>query len=180
MSVCRITTAVPSIREGSTGLARRRRPIPKLTRANITRIKSYIGPVNHRGCRHWLASKNKNGYGQIKIAGDVFLVTRVAYKLATGKDAGQLNVNHTCDNPGCCAGKHLWAGTQKQNNEDKSRKERQSRGIEHGHHKLTEKQVRRIRALTGIVPQKLLALRYDVNVSCISKIQNWKLWKHLK
>ena len=74
---------------------------------------------------------------------------------------------------------HLWIGTHADNMADKARKGRQYRpqGVKHHHAKLTEVQVREIRAATE--SHQVIARRYGVSAATVSLIQNRINWSHL-
>ena len=71
-------------------------------------------------CWNWLASTNKDGYGQFWI-GDTFLPSHVVAWILTRKcDVPEgLQINHHCDNRSCCNPGHTYAGTQLDNAHDR-------------------------------------------------------------
>ena len=75
------------------------------------------------GCWEWTACKSM-GYGQIKHGGKMVASHRLSYEMAYGKFPKELHVLHTCDNPGCVKPEHLWLGTHKENQKDKTEKGR--------------------------------------------------------
>lgn len=76
-------------------------------------------------------------------------------------------VCHTCDNPLCVNPAHLWLGTHQDNMQDRNAK---GRGGTRPYRKLTEAQVREIRALRGTVSQRELARRYGVSQPAINLV----------
>ena len=126
--------------------------------------------------------RNEAGYARVKINGTVYLHHRVVYSEHYGipLDAMRgLVVMHTCDNPACVNPKHLVLGTHAENVADRVAKGRTRQGESHPVAKLTEADVRAIRAAARD-GNKELAVRYGVNEQCISKIRNFKSWKHVK
>lgn len=104
--------------------------------------------VDKRGgldCWLWKAGRHEQGYGQIKVKGKTLLAHRVAYQLRYGELPEGHCVLHDCDNPPCCNPAHLFSGTQNDNVQDKTKKERQACRESHGMAKLTEKEVAEIR-----------------------------------
>jgi hypothetical protein len=98
------------------------------------------------------------------------LATRIAYFLQYGEDPHPLMVCHTCDNPPCCRGEHLFKGTQANNLSDMTSKGRRSHGQSAGW--LTSEQVYQIRVLwaTGQYRQWQLAELFGSSQSHISQI----------
>ena len=58
-------------------------------------------------CWIWSASKNSQGYGEIRFMGKVKKAHRMAYKLTHGKLPRDLDICHHCDNPSCVRPDHL-------------------------------------------------------------------------
>jgi hypothetical protein len=149
--------------------------IPRLTKAQSTLFWRRVDKSNP--CWEWTGASNSDDYGTLNLEGSKYLAHRVSYALAKG-DPGDLNVNHTCDNPPCVNPLHLWLGTQQEGVIDKVNKSRQQRGRSHGMVKLTEKQVREITKSDD--PQCDLSQRYKVSESTISRIKHKKRWKHFQ
>jgi len=92
-------------------------------------------------------------------------------------------VLHKCDNRICVNPEHLFMGTKKDNNIDRTRKGRSAKGEKNGNNKLTRKQIKEIRQkhIKGINqynPGNImeLAIKYKVNRSHIWRIINCKAW----
>lgn len=79
---------------------------------------------NDDDCWEWTASFGFRDYGKIKIGPTYVAAHRVAYYITNGPFNEELNVCHKCDNPKCCNPKHLFLGTQADNNLDKIKKGR--------------------------------------------------------
>jgi len=94
-------------------------------------IKSFCS-INENGCWDWKGSKDKHGYGRIRIHKNITTgVHRMTYEHKYGEIPYNLEVLHKCDNPGCVNPNHLWIGTQKDNMQDASRKGRICHGDGH-------------------------------------------------
>jgi hypothetical protein len=133
------------------------------------------------GCRNWQGSTDTAGYGQIHAGKEMLRVHRLAYELETGPIPDGLCVCHRCDNRRCCNPEHLFLGTQADNNADRDAKGRgvQRRGERHHAAKLTEDQVRGIRAAYAQgAEQPELAQRYGVDSTNIGCIVNGRTWRH--
>lgn len=136
--------------------------------------------VTASGCHQWIKSRNPRGYGHIYDGKRVRSAHRVAWELANGREipAG-MEIRHKCDNRGCVNPDHLEIGTHRQNMEDRSNRGR-FRGEQAGTAKLTEADVREIRALpAGSVSVKELARRYGVSYSAMSCCVRGISWSHV-
>jgi hypothetical protein len=69
-------------------------------------------------CWPWMGKRSRDNYGVAYNGGHV-LAHRVAFAIATGLDAGDRFVLHTCDNPPCVNPAHLYAGTALDNARDR-------------------------------------------------------------
>jgi HNH endonuclease len=105
----------------------------------------------------------------------------MAWIVAYGPIPEGLQVLHRCDVRNCIEPTHLFLGTNADNMADKVAKGRQShpQGENHGGVKLTEAQVREIRAPPFSMSQRAIAALYGVDKSVISRIRTGKLWAHL-
>lgn len=112
-------------------------------------------------------------YDRVSWQGKQILAHRAAYTVAYGPISDDVYVCHVCDNPPCINPDHLWLGRDADNVHDMFRKGRAERG------KLNAETVRGIREeyQLGYGTQKVLALRYDVTQSTISKIVLEQTWK---
>lgn len=130
-------------------------------------------------CWPWQGGKTEGGYGTFGQT----TAHRYIFVMLHGPLAKGLKVCHSCDNPGCCNPKHLWAGTQKQNLADMDAKGRRGdsakHGEAHGRAKLTWKIVDKIRSryAKGKATQMELAAEYGVGQNAISHLLNCKTWR---
>lgn len=134
-------------------------------------------------CWTWTGSRNRFGYGMLKIMDLHIVAHRASWLFTKGDIPGGLYVLHTCDNPWCVNPGHLWLGTYRDNILDAYRKGRlvPNRGEDVGTSKLTWKQVREIRHLYsrgGINNKMLLGRMFGVSDTMIRNIVTGRWWKH--
>ena len=75
-------------------------------------------------CWNWIASRNDDGYGKIRVSEKILTAHRVAWKLNNGSIPEKMCILHTCDNPSCVNIKHLFLGTRSDNMQDMINKKR--------------------------------------------------------
>lgn len=134
-------------------------------------------------CWLWNATVDKRGYGKITFEGRVQSAHRVSWMLNIGPIPTGLEVCHRCDVPACVNPAHLFVATHYENMMDRDRKGRhkageQPNGEEHWFAKLTEDEVREIRANTTDTNAKL-AKKYSVAIATISGVRLRRSWKHV-
>lgn len=131
-------------------------------------------------CWPWAGTHDKHGYGRIWIAGKFQAAHRVIFELATGTAPGPMHVCHHCDNPGCVNPAHLFLGTSADNHADKIAKGRQGRGEGLPQSRLTEDQVREIRALYSAgMSQRKIATRFGITQPNVGFICRRETWRHV-
>lgn len=120
-------------------------------------------------------------YGFTSANGRTVLIHRAIYAREHGLDVLTLGgvVRHTCDNPRCINPRHLLLGTQSDNIQDMLLKQRgrPRRGVESPAAKLTEADIKFIRAYDG--KQADLVAKFGVSQAQISRIQGGHRWAHL-
>lgn len=148
-------------------------------------IERFWSKVNKRGpneCWEWIAGANKAGYGSFRVEGKLEIASRVAFFLTHGRWPYPFCL-HTCDNPPCCNPAHLFEGTNKDNQEDKCRKNRQYRaqGTLSWSSKLTDEEVIEIRDqyAKGLNTKLGLSKEFRVSRRLIRRIINREIWKHI-
>ena len=144
-------------------------------------------------CWPWSGWKSRKGYGQISTGRRTdprVYVHRLAWELANGPVPDGLFVLHRCDNPPCCNPGHLFLGTIADNNRDMTMKgrhgavvrpERLPRGVGHGNAKLTDDDVRAIRAAwaRGGLRQRDIAELYGVDQQVVWSVVHRRTWAHV-
>jgi hypothetical protein len=156
-------------------------PLPIWEAQDIERFLSKINKQGDTDCWEWMGCK-REGYGRFRVGGrkgKLYVATRLMWRLVYGTDPiGQL-ILHTCDNPSCCNPKHLFIGSDADNNRDKEAKGRGKHpiGIETGLSKLTDSQV--IKIYQSINSNRELAKQYGVSDVAISCIKTGKTWQHV-
>ena len=150
------------------------------------KLKHYTEICEETGCWNWVGGKLRAGYGVITVY--VFgkktshLAHRVSYMLANQVTITRFQpVCHKCDNPSCINPDHLFLGTQKENLKDMVEKGRSLRGVKNSQAKLTENEVREIRALyaLGSHSQRDLAKIYGIDQTTIGDVVNRLYWQHV-
>jgi hypothetical protein len=131
-------------------------------------------------CLEWNESKNRQGYGRIKINGKSLRAHRYSYELTYGDIPDGMDVLHKCDNPACINPKHLFLGNDKDNVSD---------AIAKGRHinpktiyKLTADQIREIKNkyIPNIYSIRKLAREYKVSYWAIQSILHGVNWKNVR
>lgn len=140
----------------------------------IERFWKYVAPEPNTGCWLWTGSLLNYGYGAFSPGGRAH---RFAYSAFKGPIPEGVFVLHRCDVPSCVNPDHLFLGTRADNVADMMQKGRQPRGSRNGSAKLTPAQVLEIFASTE--KQAVLAARYGVVHTAISKIKRGHKWAHL-
>lgn len=161
----------------------------RLTPKELLRFNAKIDKTaGMANCWPWLAGTNQDGYGQIGIRRNgrwrILKAHRLAWMIAANKQipVGKY-ILHFCDNPRCCNPRHLRLGTQKENMQDASRRNRircgmpNNVGVKNGAAKLNDADVRAIRAQDG--PLRPIAEQYGVTVSLVCMIRKRRVWSHV-
>jgi len=154
------------------------------TRAVAERFWEKVFKGSGNECWEWLACKDAYGYGIISYNGVPTHAHRVCWILTQGPIPDGMFVCHHCDNRSCCNPRHLFVGTNADNQADKARKGRAYRGFgkDNPRTKLSDKQVIEIRhryAAGGIL-QRELAAEFDVDSTTICNIITRRRRAHIK
>lgn len=156
-------------------------------------------------CWPWRDAKSDRGYGLVRYRKRNWKAPRLAWVLTYESDPGKSFVLHRCDNPPCCNPAHLFLGTHEENMADMTAKGRHvtrtrtdhlpsgdnhharkhpevmARGEGHGNAKLTEAEVRAIRATwdSGQSSIAALARSYGMSKYAITCVVHRKTWRHV-
>ena len=137
------------------------------------------------GCWLWTAHRKSKGYGQLSRTGQhggMAAAHRASWELHRGPIPDGLWVLHHCDTPPCVNPDHLFLGTHADNVADMIAKGRPGgpyrRGESHCQAKLTEADVRKIRAAKGLLLRELAA-QYGVSPNTIGKVRRREQWAHV-
>lgn len=155
--------------------------MPRKFQRNIQR--TFWARIDRRGddeCWPWLGYRNKKGYGRCFVwVGDINYVAphRASWAIHRGHP-GDMQVLHRCDNPPCCNPRHLFLGTNTDNVKDRVSKGRTQRGATHFLARLTEDDVRAMRAATGSTAS--IARRFGVSHGTARAVLTWRTWKHIR
>lgn len=141
-------------------------------------------PIPIAGCWIWIGSDYGDGrYGGFGLGqrGAVEYAHRASWRIHCGEIPAGMFVCHHCDVPACVNPHHLFLGTPKENTHDMLRKGRAGapnhRGVRNGRAKLTEDQVRQLRATPGTLRE--VGALFGVSTHIVRSIRIGKLWSHV-
>jgi len=129
-------------------------------------------------CWEWTKGRVEQGYGRLSVGLGEVRAHRLSFEIAFGPIPEGLMVCHHCDNPPCCNPSHLFVGTNTDNMADMATKGRSLQGTRHHKAKLTDDDVRAIRADCRM--QIEIAPAYGVTQGLIGMIKRGEVWKHLE
>lgn len=140
------------------------------------RVDSSAGPD---GC--WPTSGYAvEGYPLIKFSGVLHRAGRVVYRRMHGELQRDFEVCHCCDNPSCLNPRHLYAGTAKQNADDRTVRGRGARGERVHRARFTAERVLLVRArYLGGAAIAQLARDFGVSTHAVWCIVHRRTWKHV-
>lgn len=118
----------------------------------------------------------RGGYPASLMKGKMKMLHRISYMVFNGKLSSDIVVRHSCDNPKCVNPKHLIAGTNYDNVQDRVKRKRSAYGSSIHTSTLTKTQVRDI-FLNRTLSNKEMALKHGVYASNVSRIRSGKQWK---
>lgn len=162
----------------------------------LVKCRPVPAPVGfERDCQECSGYRNKDNYVMVRHRSKICLAHRVAYELLVGPIPDGEQIQHRCNNRACCEPSHLETGDHIKNmrymvqcrrsvrlkgdrNGSRKHPERLVRGERHKGAKLTEAQVKFIRAqrLLG-ANQSAIARELGVSRQLVSQVgleQGWK------
>lgn len=149
-------------------------------------VKAFLdNAIQHRGeeCLIWPYCRNANGYALINQDGRSRLAHRIICQAVHGKPpTPKHGALHRCGRggDGCVNPEHLYWGTHQENMLDRNAHGTSNRGARQWMSKLTEEQVREIRALRGQLSQEKIGRLYGVSDCAVYAIHAGKNWSWLK
>lgn len=100
-----------------------------IKRAIEERFFEKVEMIPFHTCWEWVGCKNNKGYGGIQFNGEKVAAHIISLMIHNIDIPTGYCVCHKCDNPGCVNPKHLFIGTQQDNNMDRHLKGRDRGGI---------------------------------------------------
>src|SRR3990167_2503573 len=137
-------------------------------------------------CWNWtktLDSKKRYGFFYKNSEKRFMLAHRQSWELFKGDIPKGLYVCHHCDNSKCINPEHLFLGTPSDNSKDAWKKGRLKNagllGEKNKSAKLTMKEVKEIRCLSGKISQQKIADYFNISQIHVSQIIRKIRWRHL-
>lgn len=134
-------------------------------------------------CLTWPFARNKFGYGVILSEGRKQIVSRLVCTEVNGPPPTEIHeAAHLCGkgHEACVARRHLAWKTPVANAADRLVHGTDNRGSRNGLVRLTEDDVRQIRAMRGTASMSAIGRQFDVSAKSISQIYAGDSWKWLE
>ena len=134
------------------------------------------------GCHLWSGAANWDGYGITTMGGRTQIASRVSFSRHHGEIPAGMIVCHKCDTPACVNPAHLFVGTKRDNNRDRSAKGRNhnNTGQRHGRAKISDADALEILAACRAgEAQSGLAARFNIHQSTVSDIKTGRRWSKI-
>jgi hypothetical protein len=133
-------------------------------------------------CIFWPYAKHRKGFGLVRHNGKTVVASRLVCELAFGapKDT-KLQAAHSCGNGhrGCVNPRHLRWASRLENAADQIMHGTRKRGKKVNTCKLSEHDVRQIRALLPSQSMSSIAAQFGVSVGAIKNIETGRNWAWL-
>lgn len=136
-----------------------------------------VNPEPNSGCWLWSGPVDELGYGRFRIGAKKVRVHRLSYEMHCEAIPPGRVVRHRCDMPGCVNPAHLLLGTDHDNVADKVARDRQARGERLPSAKLSEDDVRAIRAMEG--SHREIGKRFGIAHRTVGNIKRGIDWRHV-
>ncbi|WP_107327480.1 HNH endonuclease [Agrobacterium pusense] len=164
----------------NTTLGQRNRKWPSKAERFWSKVDRAPGHGRNGDCWPWQGAMLPDGYGHFRDGDKVRPAHVVSYELENGPLPEGMNGLHSCDYRRCVNPSHIFAGTHQDNMSDMVAKGRANapKGVDHHDVKLTEDEVRAIRADGR--KQRDIAADYGVSQSAIMMIKTRRNWRHLE
>jgi hypothetical protein len=160
---------------------------PTIVKLQSSPAKDWVAAhKDHQGdeCLKWPFALGRDGYGRIHRDGGGALTTASNYmcEVAHGpRPSPRHECAHSCGKgrEACVNPRHLYWATPQENQNDRVGHGTSNRGTRQWKAKLTEDDIRAIRAMSHTAPQSDISALFDIDRGHISAIINRKKWAWL-
>jgi hypothetical protein len=138
--------------------------------------------IRKKGCWDWSAKGKGSKYMRMDYARGEPRISahRYSYMIHKGEIPRGMFVCHSCDNPRCTNPDHLFLGTDKDNQSDKIKKNRQCHGESHRNSKIKTSDVIKIKKLLSVgISGARISRDLNISIHIIYHIKHGS-WKHVK
>lgn len=155
-------------------------PNHMLPSGGANRFFEKVNFENENGCWEWIGAKDGGGYGMGVTDGKKYKAHRYSWEYYYGEIPNGMWVLHKCDNPSCVRPSHLFLGTNQDNMNDKTKKERQSRlfGDRNGRSIMTKEKVIEMRTMysSGKYSYRKLSTIFGISMTQTGRILKRESW----